>query len=67
MTLEKITESMNRLEVMIAREQAYIAKHSAANDLDSDTAWESYKETAEMHLAAWDAMKAKRDALKLAA
>lgn len=61
---ETLTKAMNSLEMIIAKEQAYILKCGAANDKDSDSQWEQYKADAEMHLKAWDEMKAKRDAIK---
>lgn len=64
MTLATITNRMNALEVEISRQQLYIAKFGEQNDKNSDTAWESYKESAALNLQMWEAMKVKRDQLK---
>jgi len=55
---------MTALESQIAIQQAYIAKHGANNDANSDKQWEQYKSSAAANLAAWDKMKAMRDKLK---
>lgn len=56
---------MQRLEVEIARQQKYIAKHGEKNDASEyDEQWEQYKADAEYNLIKWDEMKAHRDKLK---
>ena len=63
--LESLTNAMNRLEVVIAEEQAYIAKHGEANDAgEYDEQWEQMKEDAQYNLDKWDSMKKMRDELK---
>lgn len=65
-TLESITSMMNRLEVSIKREQAYIAKWGKYNDENTDEQWEMCKADAQFNLDSWDALKARRDTLKAA-
>lgn len=67
MTLQQITNQMNALEIEISRQQKYIALHGEANDKDSDKQWEQYKQDAEYNLCKWDALKAIRDRIKVAA
>lgn len=67
MTLTQITNTMNALEIEIARQQNYIAKCGEANDKDSDKIWESYMENANYNLKKWDSLKQMRDAMKAAA
>ena len=64
MNIESITRSMNALASQISIQQAYIAKHGASNDADSDSQWESYKAAAAANLAQWDKMKSMRDSMK---
>jgi hypothetical protein len=64
-TLENVTNQMRTLEIEIARQQAYIAKHGDSNDAgECDEQWEQYKEDAQYNLNKWDAMKKMRDGLK---
>ncbi len=64
-TLENITNQMRALEVVIAREQKYIATHGTNNDAgEFDEVWEEYKEDAQRNLQKWDSMKVMRDELK---
>lgn len=64
MTLAAITNQMNALEITIARQQQYIAKHGTVNDANTDSAWETYKQDAAYNLEKWDNMKSLRDNLK---
>lgn len=66
MNFTQLTSIMQVLEERINRAQRYIAKHGAANDLDSDSAWESYKRDADEDLMMWDTAKVFRDRLKAA-
>jgi len=66
-SLEKITTMMLRLEGVVCREQAYIAKHGESNDAATDIQWEQYKESAQFNLDSWDALKARRDQIKATA
>ena len=67
-TLENITNEMTRLEQVISRQQAYIAKFGEQNDLgEYDAQWEQYKEDAEYNLRKWDYLKKERDNLKVGA
>jgi 3-phenylpropionate/cinnamic acid dioxygenase small subunit len=62
---ENLTNAMNRLELTIAKEQAYIAKHGEANDAgEYDEQWAQMKKDAQYNLDKWDAMKKMRDELK---
>jgi 3-phenylpropionate/cinnamic acid dioxygenase small subunit len=64
-TLENITAQMNNLEIVIARQQAYLLKHEEANNAgEFDEQWEQYKEEAQYNLDKWDAMKRMRDEIK---
>lgn len=63
-TLQNITNAMNRLEMEIAHQQAYISKHGEANDQNSDAQWIQYKADAEWNLKTWDEMKVQRDQIK---
>jgi hypothetical protein len=63
--LENITNQMRTLEIEIARQQAYIAKHGDSNNAgEYDEQWEQYKEEAQYNLNKWDAMKQMRHGLK---
>ncbi len=64
MTIESITRQMHVLEIVIAREQKYIARWGEHNDVHSDAAWEQYKAQAEYNLRKWDFLKSQRDALR---
>ena len=67
MNINQITQRMNALEIEISRQQKYILKHGASNDLNSDKQWEQYKAEANANILAWDEMKALRDEIKVAA
>jgi len=55
--MANLTDTMHLLEIEIARQQAYIAKHGEANDLNPDDQWEQYKRDAEFNLQKWDQLR----------
>ena len=62
---QNITNQMNQLEMIIARDQRYILKHGEKNDArDHDEQWKEYKEDAQYNLDKWDFLKQQRESLR---